>query len=391
MNILHVIPDLSRASGGPVTALFGMAQAQTKLGHRVAIASTDIGYEPEDAVKGTKLHLFPSEFPRWRRSNRLATALPSLIGKADMVHLHMIWDYPVLAAAGLCQRSRKPYVLRPCGMLDAWSLSQRAWKKKLYLYFMAHQILKNASGIHFTSENECRNSKVSGISEKGFIVPLGVSEFFYEPFKGDPWIEKYPQLRGKKILLFLSRLHYKKQPEVALGALKVLSDKHPDVFLVMAGGGETNYVADLKKQVSDLKLTEKVLFTGMLGKEVCRAAYHGADLFVLPSLQENFGLSVAEAMAAGCPVVVSNKVDLAPMIQKAEAGLVCDPTVDSTASAIHRLLNDAGLRQRLGDHGRQFIQEKLTWDKLMVALQAVYEDILAGRRQSPAWTRRGSL
>ena len=140
MNILHVIPDLSRASGGPVTALYGMTQAQTKLGHHVAIASTDTGYEPDNTAKGAELSLFPSEFLRWRWSNRLARALPSLIGKADMVHLHMVWDYPVLAAASLCQRAGKPYVLRPCGMLDAWSLSQRAWKKKLYLYFMGNKI-----------------------------------------------------------------------------------------------------------------------------------------------------------------------------------------------------------------------------------------------------------
>lgn len=390
MNILHVIPDLSPASGGPVTAVWEMSEAQAQLGHKVSIVSTDIGYRSEDASKNIEIKLFRSEFPQWRWSSQLARGIEPLIKSSDIVHLHTVWDHPVLAAAAVCRKLGKPYILRPCGMLDAWSLSQRAWKKKFYLFFNGKDLIKNPSAIHFTSSSESQNSKLPETAEKGFIAPLGVSEFFYKSFTDGSLVGKYPQLLGKQKILFLSRLHYKKQPEVVIDAFKVLSEKHRDIFLIIAGDGDAVYVDNLKRKVSSLGIDKKVIFTGILNRESCRAAYAEASIFVLPSFQENFGLSVLEAMAAGCPVVVSHQVALASMIQKAEAGFTCDATADSLIAAVQRLLVDEGLRKRMGENGRQLAQEEFSWEKSATALQAVYEDILAGHYRSSAWIRRKS-
>ena len=148
MNILHVIPDLSPASGGPVTAVWEMSEAQAKLGHKVSIVSTVIGYRSEGTPKNIEIKLFQSEFPQWRWSSQLARGIEPFIKSSDIVHLHTVWDHPVLAAASVCRKLGKPYILRPCGMLDAWSLSQRALKKKFYLFFNGKNLMKDPSGIH---------------------------------------------------------------------------------------------------------------------------------------------------------------------------------------------------------------------------------------------------
>ncbi len=386
MNILHVISDLSPSTGGPVTAVSGMSQSQRELGHEVSIASTFSNEEEVQRIEGVTVDLHPCEFQGWRWSRSLSNALPGLVEKADIVHIHTVWDYPTYAASAACRKLGKPYIIRPCGMLDAWSLSQRTWKKKLYYHLFGHSIISNSAAIHFTSQEESGNSMMCDSARGRFTLPLGLAPSSYENLPGrESFIKRFPGLNNKRLLLFLGRLHYKKQPDIAIKSFHALAAGDTSIHLVMAGSGDDNYVSELKGLVNRLGLSERVTFTGMLDREAVREAYMAAYLFLLPSVQENFGIATAEALAAGCPVVVSGRVNLSSDIKHVGAGLVCEPEVEATTRALQRVLKSDLLRTEMSENGRKLIEDNFTWGKLSKKLTAVYEDILTGQHINPAW------
>ena len=384
MKILHIIRDLSSATGGPVTAVRGMAEAQSALGQEVTIAATSLGASQE-LPKHFKVHMFPCQFHKWHWSRSMAKALAGLVSQADIVHLHMVWDFPVWAAAKSAIRYGKPFILRPCGNLDKWSLSQKAWKKRLYLRFLGVMV-KKATATHFTTEGEWRNSLAEAHNRDPFIIPVGLPPIAYKNLPSSAvFFDKFPETSGRRIVLFLGRLHPKKQPDMAIRAFQQVCDVDDNLHLVLAGPGEKQYLHMLHGLVDSFGLGEKVTFTGMLQGDVLRTAYRAAYLFVLPSLQENFGIAVAEAMAAACPVVVSNKVDLSSEIERAQAGLVCSPDAKPTADAMGILLRDQTLRCAMGENARKLVLEKFTWDRVAHDLLEVYEDIISGQKKSLSW------
>lgn len=354
-----------------------MTVAQVALGHSVTILGTRIGDEAP-VLNGVEVQLFPCELSPWRWSKGLARALPILVAKADIVHIHTVWQYPTWVASAICQSLRKPYIIRPCGMLEEWSLSQSSFKKKLYLLLGGKHRLRNATALHFTSNSERQKSMRLS---KDFVLPIGLSPSAYENLPpSTAFATRFPILKNRQIVLFLGRLHYKKQPDLAIKAFARACRDDSDACLVLAGPGEPNYVSRLKDLAHELGIAEKVVFVGMLEGVVVREAYTAAALFVLPSLQENFGISVAEAMAAGCPVVISDEVALSSVVVNANAGLVCKLDADSVANAIASLISDEDSRKSMGERGRQIILDKFTWKQIAGRLDTVYADILADKK-----------
>jgi glycosyltransferase involved in cell wall biosynthesis len=376
LNILHVIRDLSRATGGPVTALVGLTEAQVALGHRVMILATDRG-EDKMTPQGVEVHL-ASGRGGWAWSPALSAMATNLVQEADIVHGHMVWDYPVWAAARQARRYGKPFILRSCGHLDSWSLSQKSLKKKIYLMAMG-SVVRAASAIHFTSDGERKASLVAIGDRPTLVVPLGVPyEAYVDQSRLSALVARFPVLRGKRIVLFLGRLHPKKQPEVAIDAFHRVAALDERLHLVLAGSSEAGYRAVLAARVAGLGITDRVTFTGLLLGQEVREAYSAAQVFVLPSLQENFGISVAEAMAASCPVVVSDKLDLADDIRAAGAGVACAPDAVTMAGALKRLITDEALRRRMGENGHALVLRHFTWPPIVAAMADAYEQIIAG-------------
>ncbi len=377
MRILHVIPDVAPSSGGPPSAVLGMAEAQSKAGHLVAIAATDFGRPELPSLNGIEIRLYPCDFARWRWSHKLKRGLIPHIKNADIVHIHTMWNFPVLAAASLCTALDKPYVLRPCGMLDPWSLSQRRWRKRLHLLCFGNEIIRKAAAIHFTSEQERTNSILSTGVRRPFVCPLGVS-YDDDAKLPDPaaFRKRFPELGQDLLILFLGRLHYKKQPAVLVRAFQKVAVKNPHVRLILAGSGNENFVQKLRNLVNDLGLKNRVLFTGMLSGLAKQEALAAADLFVLPSLHENFGISVVEAMAAGCPVIVSDQVNIARDIIRARAGIVCPAKASEIADAISKLIHDEELHKRMGENGRRLFQDQFEWRNVTRSLLNEYDRLL---------------
>lgn len=376
MNILHVIRDMSPETGGPVTAIRGLAEAQAAYGHKVRIASTDYGMITGTEIPGVNIELFACKQSHWRYSSAFGESLPTYIQVADIVHLHMLWEYPTWKAARLCLQLKKPYIIRPCGMLDRWSLRQSSFKKSLYLKIMLNGIFARASGFHFTSLGEKNHSPQFGEVDKSFVVPLGVLELLPKNIEKNILFAEYPHVIEKRLILFLSRIHYKKRPEIAIKAFAKMQEGISDVLLVMAGPCDEKYLQKLKSLCLELHIQDKVIFTGMLDHSEVIQMLSIADIFILPSYQENFGIAVVEAMAAGCPVIVSDKIDLASEIDKYGAGISCPADTESFATAMSELLLNPDRLVVMSNNGKQLVSEKYTWRRVVEQLDAEYSRII---------------
>lgn len=376
MKILHVIRDLDASTGGPVHALKGLSEAQAKLGHDVLIVTTDRG-DFKVIPNNVDVHMSPCWSRTWSWAPLMNRALATLVPSVDILHLHMVWDYPVWAAARSAKRYGKPFILRPCGNLDEWSLSQKKFKKRSYLRLFG-SIVKDSTAIHFTSHDERLGSQVPITNKKAFVIPVGVTESAYTDLPDKTaFAKRFPECVDRRLVLFLGRLHAKKQPDVLVHAFSEVCALADDLHLVLAGPADEYYLNSLCSLVEKLDLDDRVTFTGLLRGEAIKEAYRAAEVFVLPSLQENFGIAIVEAMAASCPVIVSDKVNIAVEIEQAGAGLACSPDVGSTAQAIQRLLNDSTLRQGMGENGRKIVLENFTWDLIAKSLNGIYAELLA--------------
>ena len=378
LKILHVVGDLSLESGGLAVAVRGLAAAQAQLGHQASILSTDYKWTGSDRkVNGMELHFSACEWPLWRWSGEFNRLALTLIECADIVHLHALWDYPVLAAARICKKLNKPFVLTAHGMMDRWSMAQKSWKKKFYLKFVAPPILQGARAIHFTSDQERECSRLENFHGKIFVSAFGIPDSAMEQLPSALALgQRFPDLKSRRIILFLGRLHYKKNPDVLIDAFAKITGEHPDVCLVIVGSGDKSYVSGLYNRVSRLKLNQSVYFKGMLNRDAVQEAYRAAEIFVSPSFQENFGFSIMEAMASGCPVVVGETVDYASQIAQNRAGLLCSPTPKSVAEALETLLQNPTLRREMGQRGRQFVIEGFGWPAAANRFIAFYESLL---------------
>jgi glycosyltransferase involved in cell wall biosynthesis len=291
----------------------------------------------------------------------------------------MVWDYPVWAAARTAIRHGKPFILRPCGQLDPWSLSQKRLKKRLYLRLCGDH-LRGATAIHFTTEGE-RDSALGVIGRTpSFVIPNGVREESYTNLPDSAALgQRFPSLAGKRIVLFLGRVHEKKQPDLLIDAFARVAAEFDRLHLVIVGPADQSYLKLLSAQARARGVAERTTFTGTLTGRATTEAYRAAEVFVLPSLQENFGNAIVEAMAASCPVLVSERLDLAPVIERAEAGLICPASAEAFAAALRGLLSDPPARARMGANGHQSVLENYAWKPIARATVQTYSELISQR------------
>lgn len=369
------MPDLAPETGGPVTVALGMVEALAQAGAEVRLFATDHGRREAPATSRCDVRLFPCRLCAWRWSPELGRALSESAFWADIAHVHTLWRYPTLAAGRACRRAGVPYLLRPAGMLDTWSLAQKQWKKAVYLSLFERSTIAGARALHWTSSAELDRAGPPGRLAPPVVAPPGLPPSAYGDLP-DPkgFFVRFPRLEGRWVVLFLGRLHPKKQPDVAIRAFARVRAEFPRAALALAGDGEPRYAQGLEQEARRAGLGE-VHFLGMLhGREVQQALV-AAQVFVLPSLQENFGLAVVEAMAAGCPVVVSPQVALASSIEEHGAGLVAEANDEGFASALRRLLGDGALRDEMGGNARRLVLDRFTAEAAARRLVEVYGEL----------------
>lgn len=387
MKILHVIPSLAEVRGGPTQVALNAVGALRQRGVDAEIATTDdhgstlldVPLKQRVEYKGVPVRFFSKSslsFKEFIVSPSLTQWLRKHIRDYDLLDIHYLFSCVSTCAGAFARRKGVPYTLRAMGQLTPWALAQSKLRKLIYTSLFERRNLAHAAAIHCTSEAEAEDVRRFGIKTPTVILPLGVREPVRLSDAGQRLRSLYGIPAGSPVVLFLARFHPKKRPELLLQALSRLSARSYDFHLVLAGSGDTGYRNGLARLVSSVGLVSRTSFSGFVTDGDKDLLLQGSDIFVLPSFSENFGIVVAEAMAAGLPVIVTPGVQIAPDIAAAHAGLVVEGEVDALSDAIRKLLADPGLRRQLGSNGKQLAQHHYSWDVIARNLMHVYHTLV---------------
>lgn len=386
MRVLHVIPTVSLAYGGPSVAIRALTLALAARGHDVTIATTDaaddrsgrldvpIGEPSSEA--GVTYRYFPRSAPgRWMFSWPLTRWLYREVRSFDVVHVHGLFQYPTIPACRFARWHRVPYVIRPLGMLDAWSLAQHSWKKRPYLSLVENSHIRHAAALHATSEAEASHVRATP-ARRVVVIPLGVDA----PPEGQARADAAGR-SGPMRVLFLSRIHPKKGIPVLLEALRQARAAGAAIEAMIAGSGSATYEAELRKLADTLGVADIVSWAGQVEGPTKHALFSAADVFVLPSSQENFGIAVAEALSAGVPALVSHEVAIGAELEAAGAGrsLPIDPA--SFAVALVEYASNPAARAAAGRAAAAFAERSYSWPVCAERVEALYRDITSSARR----------
>lgn len=336
-----MVHTLDPSVGGVAPALLALSGGLARRGHKIDIVALDDPASPWLGNVDRTIHALGAGITSYRYSNKLLPWLREHGGEYDCAIVNGLWQYLSLAAWRRFAGSCIPYYVFPHGMLDPWfkrTFPLKHLKKWLYWPWADYRVLRDATAVIFTSEEERLQARKSfwmyncreRVSPLGLQMPAPSSAAAKDIF-----LNRYPQLQNKRMLLFLGRLHPKKGCDILIDALS----RHSDVSLVLAGPDQIGWQRGLQERVAQLDMTSRIVFTGMLEGPMKEGALAAADAFILPSHQENFGMSVVEALAAGLPVLISNRVNIWREIDTDEAGYVEDDDLPGTTRLIERWLH----------------------------------------------------
>ncbi|MBI3652554.1 MAG: glycosyltransferase [Acidobacteria bacterium] len=366
MKVLHVIPAIAPRYGGPSGAIFTMCRALQQQAIAPLIATTNADGEhklPVALDQEITYQQVPTRFFDWQWSQAfqysrpLSVWLQNHVKDFQVAHIHAVFSHACLAAARACQHNNVPYIVRPLGSLDPWSLQQKPLRKKIFWHLGVKRMLHQAAAIHYTTLAEKRLAEDAAGLERGVVIPLGFdnpapdAQAAAENFRA-----RQSTLGDHPYLLFLSRIHPKKGLELLLESFFKLkqSAEFSDWKLVIAGDGDADYVASLQRLVQEHQANQEVLFVGWLADGLKDSAIAEAALLALPSYQENFGICLIEALRHGVPVLVSPHVNLASDIEEAQAGWVASLEPKNFLVVLGDALRAKDERMRRGQQGREF-------------------------------------
>ncbi len=387
IRILHVIASLAARTGGPAKACFEMARAVARRGHAVTILTTDRDAAPAEGLAagatlardGVTIGVFAQGRPRaFATSWPLARALPESVASADVVHVHSLHLFHVWAAARTCRRLRKPYLLRPHGTLDPFIRARRKLLKRALGIAWEDAAIRGAAVIHVTAAEEAELARPALFGAPTVVIPNGLDLTAYATLPpAGTFRAKHPEVGDRRVVLFLSRLNFKKGLELLIPGFARAAREASDLHLVIAGPDD-GMEARARAWAAEHGVADRVTFTGLLDHDAKLAAFADAFCFALPSWSENFGIAVAEAMACGVPVAISDRVNIHREIEAAGAGLVGPPTVETVADQLLLLARDPAAARRMGEAGRRLVAERYDWTMIAARLEAVYRAVATG-------------
>lgn len=390
MKVLHIIPSVSERSGGPAAAIIPMCRSLQTQDVEVVLVTTNAGLSAAEIsavgeasnYKGVETIFFPSKLESFKYSRPLSAWLSAHVRAFDLVHIHAVFNHACMAAARACRKFGVPYVVRPLGTLDPWSMKQKTFRKRLFWILAGKEMLQGAAAVHYTTQTEKAETENLLALNHGKVIALGIDPNTVAcSGNGDNLAQHFPSLSLNPYVLVLSRLHPKKGLEVLLDAFFSLlqQPKFARWRLVLAGDGPAGHVALLQRKVASSHYPEKVLFTGWLDGERKEAVLSGASLLALPSHQENFGLCVMEALAHAVPVLLSPHVNLASEIEMANAGWIAAVEREALAARLVEALSDEEELSRRGRAGK-LLSENYSWERAAMSLADLYRDILRRRQ-----------
>jgi len=385
MRVLHVIPSVAERSGGPATAIVPMCRALRQQGVEVLLITTNAGVRDDETpdgnvsdYKGVPAMFFPAQLGEsFKYSRPLASWLNSHVKEFSLVHIHAVFNHSSVVAAHVCRKAGVPYVVRPLGTLDPWSMTQKSLRKRLFWQISGKEMVRRAAAVHYTTEAEKLSTEgLLGLNH-GKVIALGIDANSATSCSKDKLARYVPALAQEPYALVMSRLHPKKGLEVLIEAFVSLTQQQRFARwrLVIAGDGPGDHVLRLKRMVASNAQRDRILFTGWLDGEKKDAVLGCASLLILPSHQENFGLCVMEALSHSVPVLVSPHVNLATEISSANAGWIAAVEKDALAARLAEALEDEEELARRGRAGKE-LSQRYSWESAAKSLANLYRDIL---------------
>ena len=369
--------------------VLGLSQALARQGVEVTLITTnsngDAGQAPLDvplgkaiAKDGYETIYFPcSPFKRYKFSLDLLQWLKKNARSYDLAHIHALFSPVSTFAATVARQEGLPYIMRPLGTLDPADLQKKKLLKKLYGTLLEKPNLAGARGVHFTSEEEAKVSYRFGAATKDLVIPLGVD--IPKPISKPGTARKlYNIPEDVPLILFMSRIDPKKGLDILLPTLETLQQETPFHF-VLAGTNpqDPQYEAQIKQRIANSALSQITTIPGFVTGEDKLALFQDADLFVLPSYYENFGIAVAEAMATGTPVVISDRVHIWESIQQANAGWITSCSQEQLIQTLRTTLQNQAQWEQIASNARSLVKEQYSWDAIASRLIETYRLLIA--------------
>jgi glycosyltransferase involved in cell wall biosynthesis len=379
--------SISRQAGGLFWAIPPLVRSLKVGGCAVTVLSIADTNCAEEAGYWADADLKVGEL-RGPRAFGYAPGLDKALDSAglDVVHTHGLWMYPSVVASRWAARSRKPLIVSPHGMLDAWALRNAAWKKRAAGWLFENHHLRQASCLHALNEAEYQAIRNYGLSNPVAIIPNGVGlPAAREPLPRPDWAQ---DLRDDaRILLFLGRLHPKKGLANLLRAwARVPSMRSPNWYLVIAGWDQGGHEAELRHLAEALQLGQRMRLVGPQLDAQKAAILAFADAFILPSYSEGLPMAVLEAWAYRLPVLMTPQCNL-PEGFAAGGAMEIAPDADRMAERLAAFLDlPEAERRAMGNRGRRLVEERFDWSAIAAQMSDVYAWIL-GREEKPACVR----
>lgn len=407
MKILHIASGLDPRSGGPTRSISGLCRGLAQAGVETTLFVHSPAYElakPGNVrfAKGRGSGLLTA----WQDANRIMDEV-----QPDLIHLHGIWTLTNAVDAAVARKRQIPYVIAPRGMLEPWSLNAKRWKKRIALFLYQRRDLKRAVALHATAAAEAAQLRKLGFEQPIIVSPNGVDIPAVMPPRSQ-------RPNKKKTMLFLSRIHPKKgltelvegwaslkkqkahgnQPGATDTCLTSVACEWGKWHFEYAGPDSGSYLAVVQKRIQDLGLEDDFTYLGNLNDKEKWTAYRRADLFVLPTYSENFGIVVAEALAAGVPVITTKGTPWSELMGTGDqlsvigdrlsvaAGGRCGWWIDIGVEPLVEALREAvGLseaeRRALGENGRRLVEAGYTWPAITQQMKQAYEWVLNGGKR----------
>ncbi len=384
LHVLHVINRLTPTDGGPPEMLRHLAANYLAIGDTLEVASLD---DPQALYLQHchfPVHAFGPARSKYGFSRALLRWLHENAHRFDLIVINNVWLFPAVAAWLAAMRSGVPYAVFTHGALDVFFKKRYPLKhlKKMLYWPLQYQILKNASAVLFTSELERELALASFRPNRwtSVVVPYGTNRPEGDPgHQLEAFYDAVPELRGRRFLLFLSRIHEKKGIDLLIEAFALVAAKYPEIDLVIAGPDQMQLQAKLEAQATRAGISRRIYWPGMLLGAAKYGAFRAAEAFVLPSHQENFGIVVAEALACGTPVLISDQVNIWREIRDNQVGLVEPDTLEGTARLLYRWLEMSQDQQRtMAAAAEGVFQRRFSLRRSAESIHALGEILKAG-------------
>lgn len=380
MKLLHLIRSLHPAGGGPIEGIRQITPHLGALGVNTSVVSFDAPDAPwlqHQPFRAIGLGPVAGTYG-YRRG--LPARIRSLASGHDAVIIHGLWQYHAFATWRALRGSGIPYFVYSHGMLDPWfkrAFPLKHLKKWAYWPWADYRVLRDATAVLFTTEQERQLARESFWLYRAneCVVGYGTSTPPDDPDRQrQAFLERFPQLQGQRILLFLSRIHPKKGVDLLIEAFAAVAPSDPRLRLVIAGPDQVGWQASLQRQSAELGIADRITWPGMLSGDLKWGAFRVAELFCLPSHQENFGIVVAEALACGLPVAVAAPVNIATEVADAGAGLVHADTAAGTIDALRQWLElSPAQRGQMGLRASQLFHHRFDFASVAQNLMPVLE------------------